>query len=115
MNNFPPNTDPNVFSLCAIIAGVISVQDFSMDELNSIGNWVILFGQYLLTVASQQQLIESRIENKNININSRQAKNGGSVYTNGKSNQTHRSEIDYLLEMMEKVQRELEQLKNENN
>ena len=111
--NFPPNIEPNLFSLFAVIAGVICVEDYSMDELNSIGNWVILFGQYLLTFSAQQQLIESRIENKNININSRKAKSGGGVYDHTNvSNQTHRSEIDYILEIVKKLERELANIKN---
>lgn len=113
MNNFPPNTEPNTFSLVAILAGVLCVDDYSVDELNSIGNWVILFGQYLLTVAAQQQLIETRIENKNININSKQYKSGGSHFTspNNKSNQTQRDEVEYLLDAVNKIQKELEKLK----
>ena len=57
IRNFPPNYDPNLFSMVAAIAGAIVVGDFDDYELNSIGNWIILFGQYLLTFASQQQLI----------------------------------------------------------
>ena len=82
IRNFPPNYDPNLFSMVAAIAGAIVVGDFDDYELNSIGNWIILFGQYLLTFASQQQLIEQRIEGHNININSRKAKMGGSPYSN---------------------------------
>ena len=70
IRNFPPNYDPNLFSMVAAIAGAIVVGDFDDYELNSIGNWIILFGQYLLTFAAQQQLIEQRIEGHNININS---------------------------------------------
>ena len=110
--NFPPNIDPNTFSILAVLAGIISVDDFSMDELNSIGNWIILYGQYLLTVSAQQQLIESRIEGKNININSRKSKsgNGHYDYTN-KSNQTTRDEVEYLLNIVDKLQKELNNLK----
>lgn len=109
--NFPPNIEPNIFSLFAIIAGVICVDDYSMDELNSIGNWVILFGQYLLTVSAQQQLIESRIENKNININSPKAKSGNGHYDHtNKSNQSVRNEVEYILDMLKKIEKELDNL-----
>lgn len=109
---FPPNIDPQIFSLYAVILGVICVDDYSTMELNSIGNWVILFGQYILTTAAQQQLIESRIDRRNININSRQAKNGGNVYgERGKSNQFYRDEVEYLLEMVERLRVELENYK----
>lgn len=110
--NFPPNIDPNTYSILAVLAGIISVDDFSMDELNSIGNWIILYGQYLLTVSAQQQLIEARIEGKNININSRKSKSGNGYYDHSnKSNQTTRDEVEYLLNIVAKLQKELNNLK----
>ena len=36
--DFPPNTDPNLFSLYAVMVGYAIVNDFTMDESNSIGN-----------------------------------------------------------------------------
>ena len=65
MNNFPPNTDPSIFTITAAIVGAISAGDFDDYELNSIGNWIILVGQYLLTYAAQMQLIENRIDRNN--------------------------------------------------
>lgn len=112
IRNFPPNYDPNLFSMVAAIAGAIASGDFDDYELNSIGNWVILFGQYLLTFAAQQQLIEQRIEGHNININSKKAKQGKSPYDTGRSNQNVRSEVDYLLKALEKIEKELKDLKN---
>ena len=79
IKNFPPNYDPNLFSMVAAVAGAVLVGDFDDYELNSIGNWIILLGQYMLTFAAQQQLIEQRIEGHNININSKQTKQGGSM------------------------------------
>ncbi len=111
--NFPPNIDPQVFSFIAVLIGSAAVGDYSAVEQNSIGNWLILVGQFILTNAAQQQLIESRIENGNLNINSREAKMGGSFYANnGKSNQNQRAEVDFLLDAVEKIQRELENIKN---
>lgn len=110
-SSFPPNTDPNVFSFAAAVVGAISTGEFDVNELNSIGNWIILVGQYLLTFAAQQQLIESRMENFNINTNSKRYKQGGSPYTTGKSNQNQREEVDYLLEAVKIIQEELEKIK----
>lgn len=110
-NKFPPNTDPNLFSIIACVAGALVVGDFDDYELNSIGNWIILFGQYLLTFAAQMQLIESRIDDDNINVNSKVCKNGGSPYSTGKSNQNQRKEVDFLLEAVRKIELELEALK----
>lgn len=110
IRNFPPNYDPNLFSMVAAIAGAIVVGDFDDYELNSIGNWIILFGQYLLTFASQQQLIEQRIEGHNININSRKAKMWGSPYSNDKSNLNQQYEIDYLLKAIKIIEEKLNEI-----
>ncbi len=112
--SFPPNIDPQIFSIIAVVAGVILVDDFTAAEQNSIGNWIILAGQYVLTCAAQQQLIEQRIENYNININSKKHKRGGSHYTSGeKSNQNCRNDVEYLLEAVKRIEKELEKLQKE--
>ncbi len=109
--NFPPNIDPHVFSLLAVAVGYACVGDYNANEQNSIGNWLILVGQYILTHAAQQQLIETRIENNNININSKKYKSGkGGPYTdneNNKSNQNQREEVDFLLDVIKKMREEL--------
>ncbi len=109
-DNFPPNTNPHIFTLIAVAVGYACVGDYNANEQNSIGNWLIMVGQYVLTHAAQQQLIESRIEKSNININSKKAKTGGSVYTDNnqnKSNQNQRSEVDMLLDAIKKIENEL--------
>ena len=66
--NFPPNTNPHTFSLIAVAVGFACIGDYNANEQNSIGNWLILVGQYILTHAAQQQLIESRIENNKCSL-----------------------------------------------
>lgn len=111
MKNFPPNTDPFIFTITAAIVGAILTDDFDDYELNSIGNFIILVGQYLLTYAAQMQLIEARIDRNNININSKEYKNGGSPYRNGtKSNQNQRDEVEYLLKAFEDMKKTLEKI-----
>lgn len=113
-NKFPPNTDPNTLALIGVAIAFAITNDFNSYEINTIGNWLELIGQYLLSVGAQQQLIESRIENNNININSKQYKSGGSPFTNnGPSNQTHRPEIDAIYEALRKIEKELAQIKKE--
>lgn len=112
--NFPPSIDPHTFSIIAVAVGYACVGDYNANEQNSIGNWLILVGQYILTHAAQQQLIESRIENNNINSNSKKAKKGGFPYTdnvNHKSNQNQRNEVDFLLDALNKMQQELDKMK----
>ena len=111
--NFPPNIDPHVFSLIAVGVGYACVGDYNANEQNSIGNWLILVGQYILTHAAQQQLIESRIDNNNMNSNSKSAKTGGSPYTDNnhsKSNQNQRNEVEFLLDAVKKMQDELKKM-----
>ena len=116
--NFPPNTDPHLFSILAVSVGFACVGDYNANEQNSIGNWLILVGQYILTHAAQQQLIEARLENNNLNTNSQKHKNGtGGPFTDneqGKSNQTQRDEVDFLLNAIEGIKRELENIKRNN-
>ena len=116
--NFPPNTDPHLFSILAVSVGFACVGDYNANEQNSIGNWLILVGQYILTHAAQQQLIEARLENNNLNTNSQKHKNGtGGPFTDneqGKSNQTQRDEVDFLLNAIEDIKNELENIKRNN-
>ncbi len=114
-NKFPPNIEPGLFTLTAVAVGACLIQDYNANEQNAIGNWIIMAGQYVLTNAAQQQLIESRIENANINTNSKEAKAGGSPFTTQKkmSNQTQRDEVDFLLDALEKMQKELNSFKND--
>ena len=115
--NFPPNTDLHLFAMLAVTVGFASVGDYNANEQNSIGNWLILVGQYILTHAAQQQLIEARLENNNLNTNSKKHKNGtGGPFTDnesGKSNQTQRDEVEFLLDAVAKIQKELNNLKNQ--
>lgn len=93
-NNFPPNIDPQIYALSATIVGAALVDDFSAPEQNSIGNWLMLVSQYIITHAAQQNLIENRNRHN--------------------SNQIIRNDIDFLLHAIEDIYRELEKIKNEN-
>ena len=71
MKNITSNINPTVFSWSAIVVGTILCEELNVLEQNAIGNWIILVGQYLLTYAAQQALIEGRIDDYNVNINSK--------------------------------------------
>lgn len=115
-NNFPPNIHPTTYNLIAVAIGIVLVGDLNANEQNSLGNWFMLLGQYLASNAAQQQLIEARIENNNININSKKSKNGGGPFTTDSnvSNQTQRGEVDFLLDAIDKIYEELNNIKNGN-
>lgn len=93
MNNFiPPNTDPNIYALTAVIIGAVISSDFNSYELNSIGNWLELIGQYLLTAGSQQQLLDFRSgQNTNQDFNP--------------------NDLDYLKRAIAKIYDELDKIK----
>ena len=118
-SHFPPSIHPTTYNLMAIAIALVLIDDLNANEQNSLGNWFLLLGQYLATNAAQQQLIESRIENSNININSKKSKSGYGPYDeSNKSNQNQRPEVEFLLDAIQKIQKELEELKNnkeENN
>lgn len=116
-NNFPPNINPNIYALSSYIVGMVIIDDLSVVEQNTIGNWLMLLGQFIITNAGQQALIESRIEKNNININSKKHKSGQGPYTSNsnKSNQTTRNEVDFILQEIQKIEKELQRLKKDSN
>jgi hypothetical protein len=62
MNDFLISMNPEVFSIIGMIVGLIIEDDYTADELNSIGNWLILVGQITLTTSAQQQLINNKYQ-----------------------------------------------------
>ena len=94
-SQFPPNINPQLYSLAAVVVGAAIVDDFSAPEQNSIGNWLMLVSQYIITHAAQQNLIDNRLRQANMNYNNLN------------------NEIDYLINAVKKIQRELEKIKNE--
>lgn len=87
--NFPPNIDPQTFSIIAVIVGYASVGSYTVNEQNSIGNWLILVGQYMLTHAAQQQLIE------------------------GRKAQSKQNDIELIINALNKMKEELEKIKQQ--
>lgn len=127
MGRFPPNYDPKIYTLSAVIIGLALIDNFTASEQNAIGNWFITIGQTLENNSAWQQVIEERVVGNTVNINSQEAKNGGSPYMHNKplypddatdteSNQNGNIESDAnRLEALEKtlqiMQKEIEALK----
>ena len=82
MNNFPSNINPQTYTFKACLITSTLTKDFDAYEQSSIGNCLMLVSEFMLTAAFQPQLIEARLENFNININSREHKNDESFYKN---------------------------------
>lgn len=132
MKNFPPSYDPKIYTISAVLIGLALIDNFTANEQNAIANWFITIGQTLENNAAWQQVIEERVVGNTVNINSVQAKNGGSPYvknkplyprpphnsSNSKSkSQNFENEEDYfasLDEAIEIIQKEINKLKDGN-
>ena len=95
MNRFLDNIDPSIFTLSAVAIGASLINDFNSFEQNAIGNWFFMVGQYILTNAAQQQLLESRIP--------------GNIFFNNVY------DIELLKQAINKINIELENIKNQKN
>ncbi len=107
MHKFPPNTNPELFSAIGCIVGLIIEDDFNANELNSIGNWLILVGQVLLTTAAQQQLINARYaNNEGSNI-----KSDANDHFKKNQEKANKSDVDRLRRTVQIMSEELDKIK----
>ena len=129
MKRFPPSLDPKLYTISAFAIGLALIDNFTANEQNAIGNWFITIGQTLENSAAWQQVVEERIQGNTININSREAKCGGSPYMNNPalypkqnsnsnfSNNSSNESLDDYFAMIEKtlkvMSEEIEKLKEE--
>ncbi len=104
---FPPNINPELFSIIGAVVGAIAESDFNANELNSIGNWIILVGQFMLTTAAQQQLINARSQN-NVGSNIRSDVNNHNFKNPEKAN---KQDLDMIINILNKMQDEINKLK----
>ena len=101
MNRFLDNIDPSIFTLSAVAIGASLINDFNSFEQNAIGNWFFMVGQYILTNAAQQQLLESRVP--------------GNTFFNNQNNFNNTKDIELLKQAINKINIELENIKNQKN
>jgi len=95
---FPPNIDPQIFAISATIVGAAIAPEFTANEANSVGNWIVLVGDYLLAYAGQIALIEGREQNAQ-NVNQQTNQN---------------MQMDAILRALKKMECEIENLKKGN-
>ena len=106
MKEFPPNINPEYFSLLAVISAYVYENDYNANELNSIGNWLILLGQFLLTTAAQQQLINARYSN---NTGSNIKSDSDNHYTKNKE-KANKEDLDNLKKIVDEILVELKRI-----
>lgn len=65
MKNNVFNVDPYTFTGSAIIIGLLLTQELSVEEQDSVGNWLQLIGLIMQTYASQVATLDASKETKN--------------------------------------------------
>lgn len=112
MENFPPNIDPKISTLSAVIIGFALIGNLTAGEQNAVGNWFITIGQILENNSAFQQVIEARVSGSNININSDKCKKTGNPYTDNEAwiKSPGDEEIDRLKKVVEVMQEQLDNL-----
>jgi len=128
MRDFPPNINSRLAVIIATTLGFLIMDDFDATEQVAIGNWIVQVGQTIITNATYQQMVQSRIiGSERINLNSREFKCGGDpfifracdmnsrdLYDNLKSIVTD-EEIVYLQKALKVLSEEMDKLKKEFN
>lgn len=116
------NTNPRYSTSLAFILGLILVDNLNSAEQNTVGNWIILLGQTILTNAASQNIIESRILGTRININSKEVK---SIYNPfyydinkakdiiNKLYPNNKSDLDLILKSIDELRTKIEQIKKD--
>lgn len=69
------NTNPIVSSLVCTIIGFLLIDDLTANEQNTLGNWLMLIAQILVTNGTSQALVEQRLSGDVVNINAKENKN----------------------------------------
>lgn len=69
------NLNPKVSTAICVLIGYLLIDDFTANEQNVIGNWLMLISQLIITNSASQGLIERRVHGTIMNINSKDAKN----------------------------------------
>lgn len=106
MRDFPPNINPELFSILGAVAGLIIEGDYTANELNSIDNWIILVGQFMLTTAAQQQLINGRYQNNN----GSRIKSGRNNHQDYNKQYSTKEQLTALANYLKKLEQKIEEL-----
>ena len=98
-----PEVSPQIFSLSAVIVGVLLVDDSTPNEQNALGNWLMLVSQYLCTNAAYGQLLQSRTQTPgSFNENNSQDKNISDEET-----------LQMLMKMVDALNKEITEIKKD--
>ena len=110
MNERPLYLNPKVYTLSALVIGYALLGDYTANEQNAIGNWLMTISQILECNSAIQQAIEEKYEGYTYNINSKQFKNGGSPYMNNAPIIDFTDPNDEDMKEIEKIKKVLENM-----
>lgn len=119
MNERPLYLNPKVYTLSALVIGYALLGDYTANEQNAIGNWLMTISQILECNSAIQQAIEEKYKGYTFNINSRQFKNGGNPYMNNPPiidfpdpSDEDMKEIEEIKKVLENMIKKIDDLKN---
>ena len=116
------NVNPKYSTTIAYIIGLLLIDELSAVEQNTLGNWLMLIAQTIVTHAASQNTIEARIKGGRINLNSNKVK---SIYNPAyynlekakdiidKAFPNHSFEIDTLINAINELNDKVNELKKE--
>ncbi len=116
------NINPKFSTTAAFVIGLILIDDLTAIEQNAVGEWLILLGQTLITNSGLQMVIENKISNNTININSKELKSiyNPTIYDINKTKDllnklypTYKNELASLLKIIKKLEKEINNIKKE--
>lgn len=99
MKNFLANIEAQPFTISACIISYVLSDNFTPNELNSLGNWLMLIGQYLETLTNQQILLNSVRNSTNNNTSPANTNN----------------DVAMLKRMVDIMQKEINEINNKLN
>ena len=116
------NTNPIVSTTICSIIGLSLIGDLTAQEQNVLGNWLMLIAQELITNAASQGLIQNKLSNNQVNINSKNIKkayypfiyNINELYKvlNGENINQCKSTIDLFKKAINKINEEINKHQN---
>ena len=116
------NINTKYSTTIAYIIGLLLVDDLTVPEQNTLGNWIMLIAQTIVTHAASQNVIEARIKGGGININSKEVKSiyNPSYYNLEKAKDiidktfpNHKFEIDTLINAINELNDKVNELKKD--
>lgn len=93
---------PQELTFSAVLVASILTDEMKASEINSLGNWFTLLGQYLETISAFLSQQESELQNINININTQKYRETGNPFQEiDNSNLVLRQEIENIKKIIQ--------------